>query len=29
MACKQFGMRIVILSAFVDGDGDPAITLWV
>jgi len=29
IACKQFGMCIVILLAFVDGNGHPAITLWV
>jgi hypothetical protein len=27
-AYKQFGMRLVILAAFVDDDGDPAISLW-
>jgi hypothetical protein len=26
---NQFGMRIVILAAYVDEDGDSAITLWV
>jgi hypothetical protein len=26
-AYKQFGMRVVILAAFADGDGDPAMTL--
>jgi len=26
---NQFGMHIVILAAFIDGDGDPAVTLCV
>jgi hypothetical protein len=26
---REFGMRIVVLAAFVDGDGDPSMTLWV
>jgi hypothetical protein len=24
---KQFGMRVVVLGAFIDSDGDPSITL--
>jgi hypothetical protein len=26
---NQFGMRVVVLAAFMDSDGDPSITLWV
>ena len=26
---KEFGMRIVVLAAFVDRDGDPSMSLWV
>jgi len=28
-AYNQFGMRLVILGAFVDDEGEPAISLWV
>jgi hypothetical protein len=28
LAYKQFGMRLVILGAFVDDEGEPAISLW-
>jgi hypothetical protein len=28
-AYNQFGMRVAILAAYCDGDGDPAITLFV
>ena len=27
VAHTQFGMRIVVLASFIDGDGDPSITL--
>jgi hypothetical protein len=26
---KEYGMRIVVLAAFIDGDGDPSMSLWV
>jgi hypothetical protein len=26
---KQFGMRVVVLAAYLDADGDPSMTLWV
>jgi len=26
---NQFGMCIVVLAVFIDGDGDPAVTLCV
>jgi hypothetical protein len=28
-AYSQFGMRVVVLAAFIDGQGDPSIALWV
>jgi hypothetical protein len=28
-AYSQFGMRIVVLAAYVDGEGDNAMLLWV
>jgi hypothetical protein len=26
-AYKQFGMRVIVLAAYVDSEGDPSITL--
>ena len=26
---QQFGMRVVVLAAYVDDGGDPLMTLWV
>ena len=26
---KDFGMRVVVLAAFKDGEGDPSMTLYV
>jgi hypothetical protein len=28
-AYKQFGMRVVVLAAYLDTEGDPAMALWV
>jgi hypothetical protein len=29
LAYKQFGMRVVVLAAYIDAEGDPSMTLWV
>lgn len=28
-ANNQFGMRVVVLAAYRDSDGDPSMALWV
>ena len=28
-AYKQFGMRVLVLAAFLDDEGDPSMALWV
>jgi hypothetical protein len=28
-AYSQFGMRVVVLAAYIDKEGDPATAMWV